>query len=253
MLVIYKKAGVNMKLIVTENYEELSKKAAEIIAGQMKEKSNSVLGLATGSTPVGTYKELVAMYNNGEIDFTDITTVNLDEYKGLDPKNDQSYRYFMQTNLFDHVNVKPEKTFVPDGTIADSGKACSDYDKVIEATGGIDLQLLGLGHNGHIGFNEPAEYYTKGTHCVKLTESTINANSIYFASIDEVPKEAYTMGIGTIMSAAKVLIIVSGKSKAPIVKEILTGPITPKVPATALLLHRDCIMIVDKDAYSEME
>ena len=127
------------------------------------------------------------------------------------------------------------------------------YDKVIEATGGIDLQLLGLGHNGHIGFNEPAEYYTKGTHCVKLTDSTINANSIYFASIDEVPKEAYTMGIGTIMSAAKVLIIVSGKSKAPIVKEILTGPITPKVPATALLLHRDCIMIVDKDAYSEME
>lgn len=241
-----------MKVIVAKNYDELSQKAAEIIAQQMKEKKNSVLGLATGSTPIGTYEKLVEFYQNGQIDFSQITTVNLDEYKGLTPDNDQSYRYFMNDHLFSKVNVKMDQTNVPDGTEKDSDKACRDYDCIINATGGIDLQLLGLGHNGHIGFNEPDTVFSKGTHCVKLTESTINANSIFFPTIDDVPKEAYTMGIGSIMSAAKVLIVVSGKSKAPIIKKILTGDITPNVPASALMLHRDCTMIVDEDAYSEM-
>ncbi len=241
-----------MKLIVAENYEELSQKAAELIMQQVNEKKNSVLGLATGSTPVGAYKKLIEFYQQGKVDFSGISTINLDEYKGLKPDNDQSYRYFMNHNLFDHVNIRKECTNVPDGTEQDSKKACMNYDSLIEKSGGIDLQLLGLGHNGHIGFNEPDKVFSKGTHCVKLTESTINANSIYFPTMKDVPKEAYTMGIGSIMSAEKILIIVSGKSKAPIIRKILTGDILPEIPASALLLHRNCTMIVDRDAYSEM-
>ena len=241
-----------MKLIVTENYEELSKKAAEIIAAQMKEKTNSVLGLATGSTPVGTYKELVTMYNNNEIDFKDITTVNLDEYKGLDPKNDQSYRYFMQTNLFDHVNIDPANTNVPNGMAGDLDAECARYDQVIRDLGGIDIQVLGMGHNGHIGFNEPADHFPLGTNLVNLQESTINANARFFASADEVPRKALTMGIGSIMSARQILVVVNGEGKADIVKQAFTGPVTPMVPASILQLHPNVIVVGDKAAMSKL-
>lgn len=239
-----------MIIIKTKNYEEMSKKAANIIAAQMIMKPDCVLGLATGSTPVGTYKELVQKYNNGDIDFSNITSVNLDEYKGLSPENDQSYRYFMNTNLFDHVNIDKTHTFVPNGLEADSAKACSDYEKIIAECGGVDLQLLGLGHNGHIGFNEPSDIFDKETHCVDLTASTIEANKRFFASEADVPRQAYTMGIGTIMNAKKILVVVSGADKAPILKEVICGPVTPKVPASVLQFHKDVIIVADEAALS---
>lgn len=239
-----------MIIIKTKNYEEMSKKAANIIAAQMIMKPDCVLGLATGSTPVGTYKELIQKYNNGDIDFSNITSVNLDEYKGLSPENDQSYRYFMNTNLFDHVNIDKTHTFVPNGLEADSAKACSDYEKIIADCGGVDLQLLGLGHNGHIGFNEPSDIFDKETHCVDLTASTIEANKRFFASEADVPRQAYTMGIGTIMNAKKILVVVSGADKAPILKEVICGPVTPKVPASILQFHKDVIIVADEAALS---
>ena len=242
-----------MIIIKTKNYEEMSKKAANIIAAQMIMKPDCVLGLATGSTPVGTYKELVQKYNNGDIDFSNITSVNLDEYKGLSPENDQSYRYFMNTNLFDHVNIDKTHTFVPNGLEADSAKACSDYEKIIADCGGVDLQLLGLGHNGHIGFNEPSDIFDKETHCVDLTASTIEANKRFFASEADVPRQAYTMGIGTIMNAKKILVVVSGADKAPILKEVICGPVTPKVPASILQFHKDVIIVADEAALSLVE
>mgnify|MGYP003375250261 FL=1 len=203
-----------MRIIEAKNYEDLSKKAAEIIAAQVTLKPNAVLGLATGSTPVGTYKNLIKKYEEGELDFSQVTSVNLDEYKGLSGDHDQSYRYFMNDNLFNHVNIDKSRTSVPNGLEEDAAKACADYDAVIESVGGVDLQLLGIGGNGHIGFNEPAEEFKVGTHCVKLTESTIEANARFFESIDDVPKYAYTMGIGNIMNAKTVLLIASGKNKA---------------------------------------
>lgn len=198
-----------MRIIEAKNYEDLSKKAAEIIAAQVTLKPNAVLGLATGSTPVGTYKNLIKKYEEGELDFSQVTSVNLDEYKGLSGDHDQSYRYFMNDNLFNHVNIDKSRTSVPNGLEEDAAKACADYDAVIESVGGVDLQLLGIGGNGHIGFNEPAEEFKVGTHCVKLTESTIEANARFFESIDDVPKYAYTMGIGNIMNAKTVLLIAS--------------------------------------------
>lgn len=242
-----------MIIIKAKDYEEMSKKAANIIAAQMIMKPDCVLGLATGSTPVGTYKELIQKYNNGDIDFSNITSVNLDEYKGLSPENDQSYRYFMNTNLFDHVNIDKTHTFVPNGLEADSAKACSDYEKIIADCGGVDLQLLGLGHNGHIGFNEPSDIFDKETHCVDLTASTIEANKRFFASEADVPRQAYTMGIGTIMNAKKILVVVSGADKAPILKEVICGPVTPKVPASILQFHKDVIIVADEAALSLVE
>ena len=203
-----------MRIIEAKNYEDMSKKAAEIIAAQILLKPNAVLGLATGSTPVGTYQNLIKKYQAGELDFSQVTSVNLDEYKGLSGDHDQSYRYFMNENLFNHVNIDKSRTSVPNGLEEDAAKACADYDAVIAAAGGVDLQLLGIGGNGHIGFNEPAEEFKVGTHCVKLTDSTIEANARFFASIDDVPKYAYTMGIGNIMSAKTVLLVASGKNKA---------------------------------------
>ena len=190
-----------MKIYRTKDYDEMSKKAAHIIAAQIVLKPDCVLGLATGSTPVGTYKNLVEWYKSGDLDFSTLSSCNLDEYRGLSPENDQSYRYFMNTNLFDHVNIRKDHTFVPDGQEADSNKACQMYEQIIQDLGGIDLQLLGLGHNGHIGFNEPAEEFPKTTHCVDLTESTIQANKRFFEKESDVPRQAYTMGIGTIMRA----------------------------------------------------
>lgn len=241
-----------MRIIKTEDYARMSRAAANIIAAQIITKPNCVLGLATGSSPVGTYKELIAKYESGDLDFSEVTSVNLDEYKGLSPENDQSYRYFMNTNLFDHVNIDKTKTFVPNGLEPDSDKACGEYDDIVAATGGVDLQLLGLGHNGHIGFNEPCEYFEKGTHCVDLTQSTIDANTRFFESADMVPKQAYTMGIQTIMSAKKIVVVVSGADKADIVQKAFFGPVTPMVPASILQMHPDVIVIGDAAAFSKI-
>lgn len=242
-----------MKLIKTANYDEMSRKAANIIAAQMILKPNSVLGLATGSSPIGTYKELVKMNQAGDIDFSDITTVNLDEYRGLPRDNDQSYYYFMNDNLFNHINIDKARTHVPNGMVEDAEVECGNYEALIKEVGGVDLQLLGLGHNGHIGFNEPSEEFDKVTHCVDLQESTIEANKRFFASIDDVPRQAYTMGIGTIMAAKKILVVVSGKDKAEIVKKAFTGPVTPHVPASILQMHPDVTVVCDAEAYAKIE
>lgn len=241
-----------MKVVKTKDYDDMSRKAANIISAQIITKPNCVLGLATGSTPIGTYARLVEQYKQGDLDFSGVTTVNLDEYKGLNRENDQSYYYFMHDNLFSKVNINLERTFLPDGMEPDAKKACEDYNRVIAATGGVDLQLLGLGHNGHIGFNEPADYFEAETHCVDLTESTITANRRFFASEEEVPRQAYTMGIKTIMQAKKVLLVVSGADKAAIVKEAFFGAITPKVQASVLQLHNDVIIVADEAALSEV-
>ncbi|MDE6906298.1 MAG: glucosamine-6-phosphate deaminase [Lachnospiraceae bacterium] len=237
-----------MNIIKAEDYNKMSRMAANYIAAQVTLKPNCVLGLATGSSPIGTYQELIRRYQSGDLDFSKVTSINLDEYKGLSPENDQSYRYFMNTNLFDHINIDKTCTFVPNGLENNAEKACADYDAIIENCGGIDLQLLGLGNNGHIGFNEPDEVFAKGTHCVDLTKSTIEANARFFDSMDEVPKQAYTMGIKSIMQAKKILVIVSGKGKANIVKEAFTGPVTSQVPASILQMHPDVTLIADKDA-----
>lgn len=233
-----------------KDYEELSRKAANIIAAQIMMKPNCVLGLATGGSPVGTYKELIKRYEMGDLDFSQVTSVNLDEYKGLSPENDQSYRYFMNTNLFDHVNIDKARTYVPDGLEPDALKACADYNAIIAKVGGIDLQLLGLGHNGHIGFNEPAEAFTLGTNCVDLQASTIEANKRFFASEADVPRQAYTMGIGNIMQAKKILVVVNGQGKAEILRKVVCGPITPQVPASVLQLHPDVTIVADDAALS---
>ena len=242
-----------MKIIKAKDYDEMSRKAANLIAAQIYVKPNCVLGLATGSTPIGTYKELVAKYELGDLDFSEVTTVNLDEYKGITKENDQSYYYFMNDNLFSHVNINKERTFLPDGTEPDSDKACNAYNEIIHSVGGQDLQLLGLGHNGHIGFNEPAADFPLETHCVDLTESTIKANQRFFVSYDDVPKQAYTMGIKTIMQAKKVLVVVSGEDKADIVKKAFFGPVTPEVPASVLQLHPDCTVVADAAALSKVD
>lgn len=239
-----------MNIVRAKDYKDMSKKAASVISSQVIMKPNCVLGLATGSTPIGTYEKLVEWYNGGNLDFSKVVSVNLDEYKGLTRENDQSYYYFMNDHLFSKINIKKENTHLPDGTEPDSDKACSDYDKVIEAAGGIDLQLLGLGHNGHIGFNEPADEFIPNTHCVDLTSSTIEANQRFFASYDDVPKQAYTMGIRTIMLAKKVLVVVSGEDKAAIVRDAFFGPITPEVQASVLQLHPDVTLVADDVALS---
>lgn len=241
-----------MQIYRAKDYEDMSKKAANIIASQIVLKPDCVLGLATGSTPIGAYKNLVEKYEQGDLDFSQVTTVNLDEYKGLPRENDQSYYYFMHDNLFDHVNVKPENTHLPDGTKEDSDEECARYEELIRTLGGQDLQLLGLGHNGHIGFNEPDAIFEKATHCVDLQESTIEANKRFFASADDVPKQAYTMGIGTIMQAKKILIIVSGEDKADIVRDAFFGPVTPQVPASILQMHSDVTLVADEAALSKI-
>ena len=241
-----------MVIYKAKNYQDMSRKAANIISAQIIMKPDCVLGLATGSSPVGTYKQLIEWYNKGDLDFSRVTSINLDEYKGLSPENDQSYRYFMNYNLFNHVNIDKSRTFVPDGLESDSQKACDVYNEIIRQQGGIDLQLLGLGHNGHIGFNEPGEAFEKETHCVNLTKSTIEANKRFFEREEDVPKQAYTMGIKSIMQAKKILIVVSGKGKADIVKKAFFGPVTPEVPASVLQLHNDVTLVGDRDALCEI-
>ena len=239
-----------MQIYLTENYDHMSRRAADILAAQVFLKPECVLGLATGSTPVGLYQELIAKYRRGELSFARVHTVNLDEYKGLAPTHDQSYRYFMQSNLFDHVNIVPDNTNVPNGLAENAAEECRRYNEVIHTLGPIDLQLLGMGHNGHIGFNEPADAFELETHVVDLTDTTIQANARFFASADEVPRQAMTMGIQTIMQAKKVLVAVSGKDKAEIVKKAFTGPVTPNVPASILQMHPDVILVGDKAALS---
>lgn len=239
-----------MLIYAVKDYEELSRKAANIISAQIILKPASVLGLATGSTPVGTYRHLVEGYQKGDLDFSKVTSVNLDEYRGLSGDHGQSYRYFMNTNLFNHVNIRKDHTFVPNGLTEDGAEECADYDARIEALGGIDLQLLGIGGNGHIGFNEPSSVFTRGTHLVTLTQETRQANARFFASIDEVPTQAYTMGVGNIMAAKKVLLLASGENKAQALYDTVLGPVDPMVPASILQLHSDVIIVADEAALS---
>ncbi len=242
-----------IRIIKAADYDEMSRIAGRIIAAQVTLKPDCVLGLATGSTPIGTYAELVSKYRDGRLDFSKVRTVNLDEYKGLTGDHDQSYRYFMNTNLFDHVNIDKAQTHVPSGAAADSEAECKAYDELVASLGGADLQLLGLGHNGHIGFNEPGSEFIKGTHVVDLTESTINANARLFASRDEVPRQALTMGIGTIMSAKSILVVVNGEGKAKAVRDSFCGPITPEVQASILQLHANVTVVADAAALSLVE
>ena len=240
-----------MRIYQEADYDAMSRRTAAIIAAEVIRKPDCVLGLATGSTPVGTYRQLVEWYKKGDLDFSEVHTVNLDEYKGLPADNDQSYYYFMHENLFDKVNIKAENTNLPNGMEADAEKECRRYEELIRSLGGVDLQLLGLGHNGHIGFNEPSQAFDKETHCVDLQERTIEANKRFFASAADVPRQAYTMGIGTIMRAKKILVVVSGEDKAETVAKAFFGPVTPEVPASILQLHPDVTVVADQAALSK--
>ncbi len=242
-----------MRIIRTENYESMSEKVAALLAAQVIAKPDCVLGLATGSTPLGAYARLAEWHRRGGLSFAGVRTVNLDEYCGLAPEHSQSYRCFMQTNLFDHVDIRWENTHVPDGLAADPAAECARYDALTAALGGMDLQLLGLGHNGHIGFNEPGPAFILPTHLVDLSESTIDANSRLFASRDEVPRQALTMGIRGIMGAKRVVVAVSGADKAGAVARSFAGPVTSEVPASILQLHPDVVLVGDRAALSKLE
>ena len=239
-----------MVIYNAKDYKDMSRKAANIISAQIIIKPSCVLGLATGSTPEGTYKQLIEWYEKGDLNFKDVKAVNLDEYKGLSKDNDQSYAYFMRKHLFDKVNIDINNTFIPNGLEEDTKKECARYNETIKSLGGIDLQLLGIGGNGHIGFNEPGEAFEKETHCVKLTDDTIKANSRFFASLDLVPKFAYSMGIKNIMQAKSILLVASGKSKADALYKAIYGEISPYVPASILQLHNNVTVVADDDALS---
>ena len=237
-----------MRLIQTKDYHEASRQVANIISAQVILKPDSVLGLATGSSPIGAYRQLIEWYNKGDVDFSRVRSVNLDEYVGLAPSHEQSYAYFMHHNFFDFINIKPENVHLPDGLDPDAEGQGEKYDALIRSLGGVDLQLLGIGRDGHIGFNEPCGEFVKGTHCVELTQDTREANARFFGSIDLVPKTAYTMGILDIMQARRVLMIASGSSKAAILKDAFWGPVTPQIPASILQLHPDFTLVADEEA-----
>lgn len=241
-----------MNIISAPNYDAMGVQAAKLIAAQVVQKPDCVLGLATGSSPISTYQNLIKWCDAGLLDFSRVHTVNLDEYRGLEPTHDQSYAYFMRTNLFDHINIDQANTNIPSGINPDAEGEAARYESVIASLGGIDLQLLGLGNNGHIGFNEPAPDFPVTTHCVDLTDSTIQANKRFFASIDDVPRQAYTMGIRAIMQARRVVMVVSGAGKAGIVKQAFTGPVTPEVPASILQLHPNFTLVADEAALAEL-
>ena len=238
-----------MEFILCENYNEMSIKAAKIIETQIRKNPKSVLGLATGSTPIGMYNELSRMYREEGLDFSEITSVNLDEYYPIAPENINSYKYFMDDNLFNHVNINKANTHLPKGSAEDADAECRAYDELIKSTGGISIQVLGIGENGHIGFNEPADELVSGTHMVELTESTINANARNFDSADDVPRHALTMGMASIMSAEKIILLISGKKKHFALKKLLDDKINTNVPATLLKLHKDVVVLYDKEAY----
>lgn len=238
-----------MRIIVCKNYDEVSKKASDMVAAKMILKPECVLGLATGSTPIGMYKNLVEMNKNGELDFSTVKTINLDEYYPMRPDNEQSYRYFMNSNLFDHININKENTFVPNGMAEDIERECAEYDARIDEYG-IDIQILGIGQNGHIGFNEPDDRLCANTHITGLTENTIEANSRFFDSADEVPKKAITMGMASILKAKTIVLLASGKAKHEAVKSLIDANITTEVPATLLKVHPDVVLICDEEAYN---
>ncbi|MCY6485741.1 glucosamine-6-phosphate deaminase [Clostridium aestuarii] len=242
-----------MRIIVTENYQEMSIKAAKVIASQITLKPDSILGLATGSTPVGMYKELINMYKNRELDFSTVKTFNLDEYYGLSEENDQSYHNFMRENLFVHINVKKENINIPNGNVLDIETECENYERMIRESGGIDIQVLGIGCNGHIGFNEPNINFEASTHLVNLTQDTIEANSRFFSSIEEVPTKAISMGIKTIMQSKKILLLANGEAKADVVYEMIKGKILPEVPASILQLHNDVTIVLDRESAAKLK
>lgn len=239
-----------MKIIVTENYEEMSRVAADCFAEVLRSKPDCVLGLATGDTPIGLYQKLIAMYRQGTVDFSAATSVNLDEYYPITPDNDQSYRYFMNEQLFDHVNMDKARTYVPDGTAKDPDAFCRDYEAKLDALGGLDIQILGIGRNGHIGFNEPGDELIPFTHLTELTASTIEANARFFDSEEDVPKHALTMGVQSVFKARRILLLASGANKAEAVRAMINGNISTHCPASLLRLHPDVTLICDKDAYS---
>ena len=240
-----------LKIVSARDYDDMSRKAANIISAQVILKPDTVLGLATGSTPIGAYHQLIDWYKKGDVDFSQVRTYNLDEYRGLSHDDPQSYHYFMRDNFFDHINIDLNNTHVPDGANPDAEAACAEYDKMVADAGYPDLQLLGIGNNGHIGFNEPDDHFSKGTHCVDLTESTIKANSRLFEREEDVPRQAYTMGVQTIMLARRIVLVVSGENKADIVREAFFGPVTPRVPASILQLHTDVSIVADEAALSK--
>lgn len=242
-----------MKFKVFNSYEELSAYSAELVAGVVREKEDAVLGLATGSSPLGLYEELIKLYDDGNLDFSKVKSINLDEYVGLDGTHNQSYRYFMDLNLFNHINIDKNNTHVPDGVAEDLQKGAEKYDELIESMGGVDVQILGIGPNGHIGFNEPAEKLNLNTHVADLTQETIKANARFFASESDVPTQAVTMGMGPIMKAKKVILIASGENKAWAVKSLIDDVITTNIPATLLKLHTDVTVLLDRSAASQLD
>ncbi len=239
-----------MKIYSAKDYAGMSRIAANILSAQITMKPDCTLGLATGSTPIGTYQVLVERCASGDLDFSQVKSINLDEYVGLSPEHDQSYRYFMNTNLFNHVNINKDNTNVPNGLAEDLDAECQRYNELISTLGPIDIQVLGMGHNGHIGFNEPSDIFELETHKVDLAQTTIDANARFFASADEVPRQALTMGIKSIMQAKMILVVVNGKGKAEIVKKAFTGPVTPQVPASILQMHPNVVLVGDEEALS---
>lgn len=237
-----------MQIVSCVDYADMSRKAARIIASQVTLKPHCVLGLATGSTPIGTYKELIRFHLEEELDFSNVTTVNLDEYYGLSPEHEQSYRYFMRQNLFDHINIPPENTHIPDGLTRDVARTCAEYDSMVSSLGGTDIQLLGIGDNGHIAFNEPHSFFFAQTHLVDLDEDTIQANARFFASEADVPRQAITMGMRSIFSAKLILLLASGPNKASAIARMIKGPIDPQLPASILQLHPNVVVIAEKEA-----
>ncbi len=239
---------LHTRIIKVQTPEEVGKLAADLFENLIQTKPAAVIGLATGSTPLPLYRELIAREKAGKIDFSRVRSANLDEYAGLAPDHPQSYRRFMQENLFDHISIKPENTIVPQGQADDEAAMCAAYEAQIEAWGGVDLQLLGIGHDGHIGFNEPEDTFPGMTHRVVLTDMTREANKRFFDSIDEVPTAAFTMGIGTVMAAKKIVMVVTGEDKAEILAKSFNGPVDPQVPASILQFHPDVTLICDAGA-----
>lgn len=237
-----------MRIVVTKDYKEMSAVAARIVAGQVYVNPNSILGLATGSTPIGMYKDLIRRHKEDGLDFSEVISFNLDEYIGISESNTHSYHYFMDDNLFKHINIKRENIYVPNGNTKDIEEECKSYDAAIKAKGGIDLQILGIGNNAHIGFNEPDSKFAATTQKVKLADGTIEANARFFTTIDEVPKYAVSMGIGTIMRARKIVLLASGKNKAQAIYNTVYGPISPEIPSSILQLHKDVVIVVDEEA-----
>ncbi|GAA0743352.1 glucosamine-6-phosphate deaminase [Clostridium oceanicum] len=242
-----------MRIIVVNNYEEMSRKAADMMASQVILKPDSVLGLATGSTPLGMYKELVDRYEKEGLDFSKVTTFNLDEYYGITRENTQSYYYYMRNNLFKHINIDLQKTNIPNGSAESIEKECEEYEERIKKAGGIDIQVLGIGSNGHIGFNEPDINFEAETHLVNLDEETIKANSRFFNSKEDVPVKAISMGIKTIMQSKKIILLANGEGKAEAIYETVKGKINPNTPASILQLHNDVTIILDKNAASKIQ